>query len=173
MTFFSRALSWAVLDAAPRNPLRRTCSHQPPLAANKLYTTNPHHPNPFNCTKQCFTPSSFELYTQIFHSKQPLHDKGFTPRTVGTKNSLHQTPFTQKSFYTQMPFRVNYFNTENPFTPDNFYTKNLLYQAPLHQTPLIHKSFYTEILLHQAPFYKGVPLHSKPFAPETLTPNNF
>lgn len=31
MTFFSRALSWAVLDAAPRNPLRPTCSHQTPL----------------------------------------------------------------------------------------------------------------------------------------------
>ena len=137
MTLFSPALTWAVLDDTPRNPLRPTCSHQTSFAANKLYATKVHHPNPFTPNKHCFTPS-FELYIKIFRSKQPLHHKGFTPKITPkthshqkfyTKNLLHQAPFTPNTFDTQiLLYTPKYFYTKHVFTKESLYTLNLLHQ---------------------------------------------
>ena len=130
MILFSPALTWAVLDDTPRNPLRLTCSHQTSFAASKLYATKVHHPNPFTSDTALhqalnFTPKSFaanNLYTT-----KVLHQRPLAPSILYTKHLLHKNPFT--------PFRVNYFNTENgftaevlhqePFTPSTFYTKHL------------------------------------------------
>ncbi len=59
-----------------------------------------------------------------------LHQRVFTPNTLGTKQLLHQAAFTQNCSYTD--------------------TRHLLDKTTLHQTAFTPKSSYTKQLLHQA-----------------------
>ena len=159
---------WMTLTLTPDRFYTKQFLHQKSFD----YSTGVLKREPFTA-KSCFSPGTFipKKFCTIFF----LHRTTFTPEDAYTPNLLRQRVFSpicldQTTFTTEDVYSLH----QQPFTPKTFYARGILQQR--HFTP---KSFYPGKVLHCGTFttkyvYAGHLLHQtgtvhqRVFTPQTL-----